>query len=46
MRRAARRDPVSDARPAIALIVPAHNEELVIGSTLESLCVSTTTGTA
>ncbi len=37
MERATRRAPARAARPAMALIVPAHNEELVIGSTLESL---------
>jgi 1,2-diacylglycerol 3-beta-glucosyltransferase len=36
-RRAARRDPSSEVRPAMAFILPAHNEELVVGSTLESL---------
>jgi 1,2-diacylglycerol 3-beta-glucosyltransferase len=34
---AARRDPPSRARPGMAVIVPAHNEEQVIGGTLESL---------
>jgi 1,2-diacylglycerol 3-beta-glucosyltransferase len=33
----ARRDPRHGPRPAMALIVPAHNEEAVIGETLESL---------
>jgi cellulose synthase/poly-beta-1,6-N-acetylglucosamine synthase-like glycosyltransferase len=33
----ARRDPPTDAGPPVALIVPAHNEELVIGPTLETL---------
>jgi 1,2-diacylglycerol 3-beta-glucosyltransferase len=33
----ARRDPSPGPRPAMALIVPAHNEEAVIGNTLESL---------
>lgn len=33
----ARRVPVEAERPGIALIVPAHNEELVIGGTLEAL---------
>jgi 1,2-diacylglycerol 3-beta-glucosyltransferase len=36
-RAAARRDPPSLSRPAMAVIIPAHNEELVIGATLESL---------
>lgn len=36
-RRAARPDPREGPRPAMALIVPAHNEELVIRGTLESL---------
>ena len=34
---AARRDPPSSVRPGMALIVPAHNEEAVIATTLESL---------
>jgi cellulose synthase/poly-beta-1,6-N-acetylglucosamine synthase-like glycosyltransferase len=34
---AARREPPSSARPGMALIVPAHNEEAVIASTLDSL---------
>ena len=33
----ARRDPVVAPRPPMALIVPAHDEELVIGHTLEVL---------
>jgi 1,2-diacylglycerol 3-beta-glucosyltransferase len=33
----ARRDPAGGSRPAMALIVPAHNEEDVISETLESL---------
>jgi 1,2-diacylglycerol 3-beta-glucosyltransferase len=33
----ARRDPAVAPRPPIALIVPAHNEEVVIGDTLENL---------
>lgn len=33
----ARRDPVDAPRPPIALIVPAHDEETVIGHTLEAL---------
>jgi 1,2-diacylglycerol 3-beta-glucosyltransferase len=33
----ARRDPPGGPRPAVALIVPAHNEETVIAATLESL---------
>jgi 1,2-diacylglycerol 3-beta-glucosyltransferase len=33
----ARRDPAHGPRPAVALIVPAHNEEAVIRDTLESL---------
>ena len=37
MERATRHAPARAGRPAMALIVPAHNEELVIGSTLESL---------
>jgi 1,2-diacylglycerol 3-beta-glucosyltransferase len=37
MRWAARRDPRGGPRPPIALIVPAHNEELVIRGTLEGL---------
>ena len=37
MRVAARRDPPIHALPPVALIVPAHNEETVITSTLESL---------
>jgi cellulose synthase/poly-beta-1,6-N-acetylglucosamine synthase-like glycosyltransferase len=36
-RLAARRDPPSSARPGMALIVPAHDEETVIAGTLESL---------
>jgi cellulose synthase/poly-beta-1,6-N-acetylglucosamine synthase-like glycosyltransferase len=36
-RRAARSDRREGPRPPMALIVPAHNEELVIGGTLESL---------
>jgi 1,2-diacylglycerol 3-beta-glucosyltransferase len=36
-RAAARRDWSSGLRPGMALIVPAHNEEPVIGGTLESL---------
>jgi 1,2-diacylglycerol 3-beta-glucosyltransferase len=31
------RDPPSGSRPGMALILPAHNEEAVIGDTLESL---------
>src|SRR5207244_7137153 len=34
---AARRDPPSKVRPGMALIVPAHNEETVLGGTLDSL---------
>jgi 1,2-diacylglycerol 3-beta-glucosyltransferase len=34
---AARRDPAVKLRPGMALVVPAHNEEAVIGGTLESL---------
>ena len=34
---AARRDPPSSERPGMALIIPAHNEGAVIGSTLDSL---------
>ena len=34
---AARRDPRGGSRPPIVLIVPAHNEELVIGATLTDL---------
>jgi cellulose synthase/poly-beta-1,6-N-acetylglucosamine synthase-like glycosyltransferase len=34
---AARRDRSSGSRPGMALIMPAHNEELVIGDALESL---------
>jgi cellulose synthase/poly-beta-1,6-N-acetylglucosamine synthase-like glycosyltransferase len=34
---AARRDRNTSLRPGIAFILPAHNEELVIGGTLESL---------
>jgi 1,2-diacylglycerol 3-beta-glucosyltransferase len=37
MERMVRRAPSPTVRPAMALIVPAHNEELVIGGTLESL---------
>jgi 1,2-diacylglycerol 3-beta-glucosyltransferase len=37
MRVTARRDPPLEHRPPMALIVPAHNEEDVITSTLESL---------
>ena len=37
MRGAARRDPEGGPRPAMALIVPAHDEEAVIGPTLGSL---------
>jgi 1,2-diacylglycerol 3-beta-glucosyltransferase len=37
MRGTARRDPAGGPRPAVALIVPAHNEETVIAATLESL---------
>jgi 1,2-diacylglycerol 3-beta-glucosyltransferase len=37
MRMTARRDPPNQHRPPMALIVPAHNEEAVITSTLESL---------
>ena len=33
----ARRDPPSPSRPPIAVIVPAHNEELVLEHTLDSL---------
>ena len=33
----ARRDPPGGPRPAVALVVPAHDEELVIEDTLESL---------
>jgi cellulose synthase/poly-beta-1,6-N-acetylglucosamine synthase-like glycosyltransferase len=33
----ARRDPPSTVRPPVVFLVPAHNEELVIASTLESL---------
>lgn len=33
----ARRDPPGGPRPPVALIMPAHNEELVIGETLASL---------
>jgi 1,2-diacylglycerol 3-beta-glucosyltransferase len=33
----ARRDPESTELPPMALIVPAHNEELVLGHTLETL---------
>jgi cellulose synthase/poly-beta-1,6-N-acetylglucosamine synthase-like glycosyltransferase len=36
-RRAARCDPPSAASPPFVLIMPAHNEEVVIGGTLESL---------
>jgi 1,2-diacylglycerol 3-beta-glucosyltransferase len=36
-RRAARRPPPAGARPAMVLIMPAHNEELVISGTLETL---------
>ena len=36
-RRVMRPVPSRDPRPAMALIMPAHNEELVIGGTLESL---------
>jgi cellulose synthase/poly-beta-1,6-N-acetylglucosamine synthase-like glycosyltransferase len=36
-RLAARRDPPSDVRPGMALIVPAHDEDAVIAGTLESL---------
>ena len=34
---AARRDPPTTALPPVVVIMPAHNEELVIGGTLESL---------
>jgi cellulose synthase/poly-beta-1,6-N-acetylglucosamine synthase-like glycosyltransferase len=34
---AARRDPPSSVRPGMALIIPAHNEEAVIGAALQSL---------
>lgn len=37
LRAFSRRDPVVAPRPPIALIVPAHNEELVIDHTIESL---------
>jgi hypothetical protein len=37
MRVFARRNPDRGRRPAMALIVPAHNEEAVIRDTLESL---------
>ena len=37
MRRLARRVRGEAPRPGMALIVPAHDEELVIGGTLESL---------
>jgi 1,2-diacylglycerol 3-beta-glucosyltransferase len=37
LRMFAPRDPDPGLRPAMALIVPAHNEEAVIGKTLESL---------
>jgi 1,2-diacylglycerol 3-beta-glucosyltransferase len=37
MRRVARPLPPEGARPPMALIMPAHDEELVIGGTLESL---------
>ncbi len=33
----ARRDPVVALRPPVAIIVPAHDEEIVIGHTLETL---------
>ncbi len=33
----ARRDPIVGLRPPVAVIVPAHDEELVIGHTLETL---------
>jgi 1,2-diacylglycerol 3-beta-glucosyltransferase len=36
-RAAARRDPPTRSFPGMALIVPAHNEEAVIGGTLDSL---------
>lgn len=36
-RAAARHDPPTRARPGMALIVPAHNEQSVIGATIESL---------
>jgi len=36
-RLAARRDPPSRKSPGMALIVPAHNEEKVLGATLEGL---------
>jgi 1,2-diacylglycerol 3-beta-glucosyltransferase len=37
MRVARRRDPRGGPRPPFAVIVPAHNEEMVIGGTLEDL---------
>jgi biofilm PGA synthesis N-glycosyltransferase PgaC len=37
LRITARRDPPGGPRPPVALIMPAHNEEAVIGDTLESL---------
>ena len=37
MQFAARRDPRGGSRPPVVLIVPAHNEELVIGGTLADL---------
>ena len=33
----ARRDPELRDRPPMAIVVPAHDEELVLGHTLESL---------
>jgi cellulose synthase/poly-beta-1,6-N-acetylglucosamine synthase-like glycosyltransferase len=37
MRRAARRNPAVGPRPPVVMIMPAHNEELVISDTLETL---------
>jgi 1,2-diacylglycerol 3-beta-glucosyltransferase len=37
MRRAARHDPATGPTPPMVLIMPAHNEELVISETLDSL---------
>jgi cellulose synthase/poly-beta-1,6-N-acetylglucosamine synthase-like glycosyltransferase len=37
MRQLARRDPATGLRPPMVLMIPAHNEELVIDETLESL---------
>jgi cellulose synthase/poly-beta-1,6-N-acetylglucosamine synthase-like glycosyltransferase len=37
MRFAARRDPRGGPRPPFALVVPAHNEEVVVGATLADL---------